>query len=342
MAPPEAWQHSRMVHGARAPSFHCESVPVACKRSFVCLKSRRRWGRPSLGSYYNGSDVTGVSCTMNKHSKGSSISATNFTAARGRNGPELENRFSACSETNILVVNVAQRAQNHTLVARPGQNCRICVPMVYAAVIAALVTVVSSWVLWQIYQVYLQSLQLSPIPGPPAAPGWLNAVLGNLSDLSDNQYHRTTTRWSEKYGAVCRLRFLNKHVSCIYTLHACPCLQKLWCEVSDIHHCTCLPPAGNSHCRPSNSLRDVKGQVYGQEHKSICDNECSKSQMVMQTVLLKIDTTTRDLGSMQLFDDKGHSGLLTSQMTPRWRAVRKAVASALSPQTLRCDAETKN
>ena len=48
-----------------------------------------------------------------------------------------------------------------------------------------------------------------------------------------------------------------------------------------------------------------------------------------------------DLGFLQLFDDKGHSGLLTSQMTPRWRAVRKAVASALSPQTLRCDAETK-
>ena len=98
-----------MVHGARAPSFHCGSVPVACTRSFVCLESRRRWGRPNLGSYYDCSDVTGVSCTMNKHSKGSSISATNFTAARGRNGPELENRFSACSETNILVVNVAQR-----------------------------------------------------------------------------------------------------------------------------------------------------------------------------------------------------------------------------------------
>lgn len=99
--------------------------------------------------------------------------------------------------------------------------------MVFAAVTAALVTVVFSWVVWQIYQVYLQSLQLSPIPGPPAAPGWLNAVLGNLSDLSDNQYHRTTTKWSEKYGGVCRLRFLNKHVSCLYPLHTCPCLQKL-------------------------------------------------------------------------------------------------------------------
>jgi len=229
-------------------------------------------------------------------------------------------------------------AQNHFLVAKPGQKCRICVPMVFAVVIAALVTVVSSWVIWQIYQVYLQSLQLSPIPGPPAAPGWLNAVLGNLSDLSDNQYHRTTTRWSEKYGGVCRLRFLNKHVSCIYILRACPCLQSL---LQSIRHCSCLLPAGYSHCRPSNSLRDVEGQVYGQEHKRICDNECSKSQMFVQIVLLKIDTTTCDLGSMQLFDDKGHSGLLTSQMTPHWRAVRKAVASALSPQTLRCDAETK-
>jgi len=112
--------------------------------------------------------------------------------------------------------------------------------------------------------------------------------------------------------------------------------------LQSIRHCSCLLPAGYSHCRPSNSLRDVEGQVYGQEHKRICDNECSKSQMFMQIVLLKIDTTACDLGSMQLFDDKGHSGLLTSQMTPRWRAVRKAVASALSPQTLRCDAETKN
>lgn len=39
--------------------------------------------------------------------------------------------------------------------------------------------------------------------------------------------------------------------------------------------------------------------------------------------------------SLQLFDGKGHSGLLTSQMTPQWRAVRRAVASALSPQSLR-------
>ncbi len=155
--------------------------------------------------------------------------------------------------------------------------------MVFAAVIAALVTVVSSWVFWHIYQVYLQSLQLSPIPGPPAAPGRLNAVLGNLSDLSDNQYHRTTTRWSEKYGGVCRLRFLDKHVSCIHTLHTCPSLQRLSCAVSDMPHCLCLPPAGNSHCRPSDSLRDVEGQVYGQEHKSICDYECSKSQIFMQT-----------------------------------------------------------
>ena len=117
------------------------------------------------------------------------------------------------------VDNVAQCRMNHTFATKSGQNCRICVVMVLAAVIAALVTVVSSWVIWHIYQVYLQSLQLSPIPGPPAAPGRLNAVLGNLSDLSDNQYHRTTTRWSEKYGGICRLRFLDKHVSCIHTLH---------------------------------------------------------------------------------------------------------------------------
>lgn len=36
-----------------------------------------------------------------------------------------------------------------------------------------------------------------------------------------------------------------------------------------------------------------------------------------------------------IFDDKGHSGLLTSQMTPHWRATRRAVASSLSPQSLR-------
>ncbi|KAL0037109.1 hypothetical protein WJX79_000879 [Trebouxia sp. C0005] len=122
------------------------------------------------------------------------------------------------------------------------------------------------------------SLQLSPIPGPPAAPGRLNAVLGNLSDLSDNQYHRTTTRWSEKYGGICRLRFLDKHVILI----ADPVIA---CEM----------------------LKDKS-----------------------------MDKSTRAYAIMNaLFDDKGHSGLLTSQMTPRWRAVRKAVASALSPQTLR-------
>ena len=38
---------------------------------------------------------------------------------------------------------------------------------------------------------------------------------------------------------------------------------------------------------------------------------------------------------VQIFDDKGHSGLLTSQMTPHYRATRKAVASSLSPQSLR-------
>ncbi len=131
----------------------------------------------------------------------------------------LRNQFKWTTSHNV--------AQNDTLLAKAGQHCRVCVPMVFAAVTAALVTVVFSWVVWQICQVYLQSLQLSPIPGPPAAPGWLNAVLGNLSDLSDNQYHRTTTKWSEKYGGVCRLRFLNKHVSCLYPLHTCPCLQKL-------------------------------------------------------------------------------------------------------------------
>ena len=39
--------------------------------------------------------------------------------------------------------------------------------------------------------------------------------------------------------------------------------------------------------------------------------------------------------AVQIFDDKGHSSLLTSQMTPQWRSIRRAVATSLSPQSLR-------
>ena len=44
----------------------------------------------------------------------------------------------------------------------------------------------------------------------------------------------------------------------------------------------------------------------------------------------------RFCASLQLFTDKGHLGLLTNQMNAQWKAVRRAVASALSPQSLRC------
>ena len=40
-------------------------------------------------------------------------------------------------------------------------------------------------------------------------------------------------------------------------------------------------------------------------------------------------------GLLQLFDVKGHASLLTDTMTPKWRAVRKGVAQAFSPQNLR-------
>jgi len=214
--------------------------------------------------------------------------------------------------------------------------------MVFAAVIAALVTVVSSWVFWHIYQVYLQSLQLSPIPGPPAAPGRLNAVLGNLSDLSDNQYHRTTTRWSEKYGGVCRLRFLDKHVGCTHMLHTCPSLSRLSCAVSDMPHC--YRPFSLQVvliADPVIACEMLKDKSMDKSTRAYATMNAVSHISSCRPFSLRLLRYHDVWGSVQLFDDKGHSGLLTSQMTPRWRAVRKAVASALSPQTLRCDAETK-
>lgn len=84
--------------------------------------------------------------------------------------------------------------------------------MVLLTVLASLITVGVGWLSWHTYQVYLKGQQLSQIPGPPPQPGILNALLGNLADLSDNKYHRTTTRWSEEYGGVVRLRFLDTYV----------------------------------------------------------------------------------------------------------------------------------
>ncbi len=109
MAPLEVWQHSRMVPGHRAPTFHCESVRVAWVRSSVCLTSRRLcWGRPSLGSYYDFLRCNWRLVYGEQAQKGLSNISHEPHSSTGTQWSRSESRFGACSETNIVNNNVAQ------------------------------------------------------------------------------------------------------------------------------------------------------------------------------------------------------------------------------------------
>lgn len=95
--------------------------------------------------------------------------------------------------------------------------------MAILTIMTALSTIAVSWLSWRVYQVYRKGVQLAPIPGPPPPPGILNAILGNIQDISRNQTHRMTTEWSERYGGLCHLRFLHTHVSPLCVKQQCVC-----------------------------------------------------------------------------------------------------------------------
>ena len=94
----------------------------------------------------------------------------------------------------------------------PASCCREVVLFslfqVERTMLPALIALAVAWLSWFVFDVYTKGKRLSSIPRVPRRTGLLGVVLGNLQDLTNKRYHRTSCYWTQRCGEVARLRVL--------------------------------------------------------------------------------------------------------------------------------------
>ena len=74
--------------------------------------------------------------------------------------------------------------------------------------LAVVVTIVVALLSWFVFGVYDEGQKLSSMPRVPRPQGLAGLLLGNLQDLTNKRYHRTSFHWTQRCGKVARVRIL--------------------------------------------------------------------------------------------------------------------------------------